>query len=95
MATIQDLRNEIRKEKSWQENDIELEKLGHERRELEKELKSLRFERKFKNIKPIVSGAKSAFNTIAKGVTNLQRNVIEHDKKNRFVKQKKRGLGLF
>jgi hypothetical protein len=92
MATINELRAEIAKEKSLIENEEDMQKLGQERKALENELKQLRFKRKYgkysETAKPIISGVKTTFLRITKKVHTLQENQLERERREKAIKKK-------
>jgi len=55
MATIEELKREISKERSYAESDDEIANLGKEKKNLTKQLKSMRFKRKFSKYVPNVN----------------------------------------
>jgi hypothetical protein len=92
MATIFELREQIRKERNLIENEKDFQKLDVERRGLEKELKELRFNRKYggvdKTFKGAVEGTKTAFNRIGKEVGKLQDNQNKQDRQEKAIRKK-------
>ena len=88
MATLQDLKAEIAREINLLKNDEELEKIGHERKALEAELKELRFKRRYKKVAPYVSGFKTAFGTVQKAVGTMQKNQADIDRQNKAIRKK-------
>ncbi len=55
MVTIDELKREISKERSYAESDDEIANLGKEKKNLTKQLKSMRFKRKFSKYVPNVN----------------------------------------
>ena len=100
MATISELREEIRKEKGFYENEREINAFGEEKKKLERELKELRFNRKYgKSVqigKKVFSGAKEGFKKLSNEFGKVQRNTLAQDRQKKEVKEtKENGLGLF
>jgi predicted RNase H-like nuclease (RuvC/YqgF family) len=92
MASIEDLRREIAKEKSWQENELEMQKLGKEKSQLTKELRNLRFQRKYgksiETVKPIISGAKNTIQRLRSEVSKLTEEQNKRDRINKSIRKK-------
>lgn len=104
MATLQQLKEELAREKGYALNEMELNKIGNERRQIEKEIKELRFKRKYGGAvsagKSVVGGFKSAFSKLGTEVGKLQQNQINRERqekaiKKRGFKQNKSPIGLF
>ena len=57
MATIEELKREIAKEKAYAESDVEMLNLGKQKKGLEKKLKSMKYKRKFGKFTPNVNTA--------------------------------------
>ena len=102
MATIEELKREIQREKNYEESEREMNNLGIEKKQLEKQLKQMKFKRKFgkyiPNVKPVVS----EFKKLGKEIKKIQEEQNSKDRQSKSIKKRKskqytqrRGLGLF
>ena len=111
MATIEELRREIQREKNYEESEREMSNLGLEKKQLEKQLKQMKFKRKFgrfvpnvdmNKVKKVGVGIKTGINRLGKEVGKMQEEQNRRDRQSRAIKKVKSkqypqrsGLGLF
>jgi len=110
MATIEELKREISKEKAYAESDIEMSNLGKKKKGLEKQLKSMRYKRKFgksvpqvnvSTIKKVSSGIMGCVKRLGSEVNKVREKQDAMDCKSRTdlkpnkYKHKPRRIGLF
>lgn len=80
MATLEELKKEIAREKLLKSSRTDYENIDKEKKRLENELKKLKSERKYGKYKPIISGAKSAFNRLAQETRNMQKIQLRRER---------------
>lgn len=98
MATIDELKREIAREKSYAESEAEIQKIGDEKKSLQKQLKSMKFKRKFgkfvpkvdvKAIKKIGTGIKSGIQRLNSEVGKVRDRQDIMDRQNRSISKRK------
>ena len=111
MATIEELRREIAREKAYEESDIEMANLGKEKKYLEKDLKARRFKRKYgkfvpsvdmNKVKKVGSGIKSGIQRLGSEVGKVRAKQDARERQEKAIKKRKtkqrpqsQGLGIF
>lgn len=88
MPTIQQLREEIAKEKKFLDYERNESEDAEEKIKLEKELRSLRLNRKYGKYKPYAEGAKKAFGKIADKFGEVQRTQFENERREKTIAKK-------
>jgi Mg2+ and Co2+ transporter CorA len=111
MASIFDLRKELEEEKNKTKSYQEIENIGRERKQLQKQIVEERKKRQpigvvgaiKRDIGTVIRGVKPVAQRVAKEVGKLQQEQINRDKQNKAIRKRgynpnlneKRGLGLF
>ena len=108
MVTIEELKREISKEKAYAESDIEMSNLGKQKKGLERQLKSMRYQRKFGRhvpkvntvaIKKVSSGIIGGVKRLGSGVNKVREKQDVMDCKRRTDlktnQPRPRRVGLF
>ncbi len=111
MATIEELRREINRESNYEQGDREMKNLGLEKQQLEKQLKQMKFKRKFgkyvpnidmNKVKKVGDGIKTGINRLGKEVGKMKEEQNRRDRQSKAIKKRKfkqypqrSGLGLF
>jgi predicted nucleic acid-binding Zn-ribbon protein len=102
MKSLQDLKDEIARERKYSESEKEINEIGEERKRLSKELSELKNKRKYGKFKPTISSAGESIKKVYGEFSKVQRNVLEDDRRKKAIRKRgyntlteRRGLGLF
>lgn len=81
MASLEDLKEELRREKNYYESQKEIEALGREKAQISKELKAYKFQNKHPVISKVVQGTKGFLDESTKKIAKAYQQPTKKSKR--------------